>query len=304
MALILSAALTRLQIIQLQLSHYSPRIQAGRISNSTDGEYTKESPPMGEEDVRLVIRQRIGGTDDQPVYGDGVAVVCKVWIWPGVYIFELGTGKWGAAFKFGGREHGFLVIRQDLCLWLEPGRNVVALARIETYKPMDSGLLHLLGLIQPTEPDKRYIIPPHIWDLLGGIPSFDAKKSPVHMGLDPLLPVISSNRLGNPILLVPGRDADDRYPAVPPFEIPLNEIVGKGSMVLDMRPEMRAVADKNLEKLRIDAANDRRERDNQIRYLRGVVAAQAAINDGMPPQDLLTQIKEAVAGKEQTGETD
>jgi hypothetical protein len=304
MAMVWAIIFLRAYGIVLQFGHYSYRIVSDRISTSTDGEYFATCPAIGLEEKTLMIKHRIGGTDAKPIYGEPVPTKWSTWTWPAVYIFELGTGRVGVAGKWGGKELGFLIVRQDLCEKLLPSGNWVIHAPTVTRRPVMMSLLTLLRIVRDTEPDKRYTMADQWWDILGSHQRFDAKKSPIHLCLDPRRPIISANFLGNPILLLPGKDEEPgKSPSFPPIEIPLQDIVGPEALVLDMRPAMQMAQNAELQKLRDDSTRDLRNERLRVQALEQALHSLTAIETGMSAQEMAKQqMFERVAGPEQTGE--
>jgi len=292
-AYILAVVLLRAFVFVLQVANYSDKIVTDSLSNSTDGKFFDRCDPIGE----VIIHMDNPKTPEHPT-------PLKAAAYPAVRFYEPGTGEWGLAKKWGGNEHGFLIVAEEIAIQLSDSGSVVCFGPSVTLRPIHHGVLQLLRQVKPTETDMRKILPPEWWEKLRAHPRFNVKKSAVHLILDPLYPVIKADRLGNPILLLPGADAvPGKHGPIPPLRFNLSDVVGKDSPLFDLRPEMRRIRDGELEMLRAVMGKkvDTLMEINQ--FLREEIEALTAHVETITPQEMFKEkVVTAVAGQEQTGE--
>jgi hypothetical protein len=293
-ALIVAVIILRGFVFVQQLANNSPKIVTSTLANSTDGDWFDECDPIGVREVEVPGHE---SSDGQPI---PIHTAC----FPAVYIFELGTGQWGLARKWGGNEHGFLIVNKDLALRLSDGGNISCLGPTVTYKPVQMTILNLLRQVKPTDKDSRSILPDEWWAKLRAHPRFNVKKSAVHVVIDPAFPIISVSRLGKPILMLPGADAiPGKRGRIFPTTFYLKDLVGGDSPVLDMRPEMKKGRDAQLVATREELGAKIDAQKETIQWLREELAAANAMQTiAIEGDGRWESMKDTMIGKEATGE--
>lgn len=288
----------------LQMVAYSPDFIAHGLKNSTDGKPFDECKALGEMEVEIEVTTFIKAKDKESRDNVEIPVTVKkktkVSAFPSGKFFEGGTGRLGLANKWGGKEHGFYFVDDRLLLKMGGKGNLLAMADVWVLSPQKRTIVAMLRRVKPTPNDERLVIPPEHWAKFKHHKRFDSNKSAVFYLIEPMVPMIYADELGEAILSVPGRDEEKH--TILPVQIRLRDLVGD-SPILDLRPEMSQLNVETARAVRLWAGTEINKRDEMIEYLEAENAKLKRLNSPPSGRSGVTEyITTTVQGPDETSQ--